>query len=104
MKTLISTRVEAGESNVRLSLHWSEAGGSYSYRIAQADTFRVAALVCRDSGNWGWCVIPDVGCEIIGRARVATSIKLELSTGSDAEKAAAVAVLESVAREIKGGA
>ena len=97
---LIGTEITKGNYRLVLALRWNEAGTHW--RRIQARTFRIAALLCEGSLDERWNVDPDVGCSVLGRGMLATTIAIELADGNEHETARAEALLRKVAQDIKG--
>ncbi|HOD08946.1 MAG TPA: hypothetical protein PKG98_12755 [Myxococcota bacterium] len=99
LKNLVETKVEKslGGNAVDLILRWREAG--IHWRSIQAETFRIAARIAECSENAGWCVELDVGCGVLGRGMLATSIRLELAEGTEAEMTLAGILVKQVVEQ-----
>lgn len=99
-KNLVEIDVQKDEYHVASVLRWREAGTHW--RRIQAETLRVAARICERSEDEGWVVDADIGCAVLGRGVIATSITVELAVGDVGEVARAEALLRDVAQDIQG--
>lgn len=99
MKNLVETEVRKGLRGgaLDLVLRWREAGTHW--RRIQAETFRIAARIAECSENARWCVEPDVGCGVLGRGLLATTIRLELAEGTEAEMTLATILVKQVVEQ-----
>lgn len=99
MKNLIETdtRKTLGGNALDLVLRWREAGTHW--RRIQAETLRIAARICECSENARWCVEPDIGCGVLGRGMLATSIRIELAEGGDVEMTLAQILVKQVVEQ-----
>ena len=97
----IATEVRRGEYHVVLTVQWRAAGSEF--RRVQAATYRICAKGCEASVGERWGVDADVGCGVMGRGLVATTVTIELFEGGEAEAGRAEALLRQIAANLKVG-